>query len=32
MLAERGSEVAAMLELDVPEEMLMERLINRGKT
>ena len=29
---ERGSEVAAMLELDVPEEMLMERLINRGKT
>ena len=32
MLAERGSEVAARLELDVPEEMLMERLINRGKT
>lgn len=32
MLAERGSEVSGMLELDVPEEMLMERLINRGKT
>ncbi|MCI7049962.1 MAG: adenylate kinase [Alloprevotella sp.] len=32
MLAERHTEVAAMLELDVPEEMLMERLINRGKT
>ena len=32
MLAERGTEVAAMLELDVPDEMLMERLINRGKT
>ncbi len=32
MLAERGTEVSAMLELDVPEEMLMERLINRGKT
>lgn len=32
MLAERGTQVAAMLELDVPEEMLMERLINRGKT
>lgn len=32
MLAERGTEVAGMLELDVPEEMLMERLINRGKT
>lgn len=32
MLAERNTEVAGMLELDVPEEMLMERLINRGKT
>ena len=32
MLAERDTEVAAMLELDVPDEMLMERLINRGKT
>lgn len=32
MLAERGTQVSAMLELDVPEEMLMERLINRGKT
>ena len=31
MLAERGTDVAAMLELDVPDEMLMERLINRGK-
>ena len=32
MLAERNTEVAGMLELDVPEEMLMDRLINRGKT
>lgn len=32
MLAERGTEVSAMLELDVPEEMLVERLVNRGKT
>ena len=32
MLAERQTEVAAMLELDVPEEMLMDRLSNRGKT
>ncbi len=32
MLAERGSEVSGMLELYVPDEMLMERLINRGKT
>ena len=32
MLAERGTAVSAMLELSVPEEMLMERLINRGKT
>ena len=32
MLAERNTEGAGMLELDVPEDMLMERLINRGKT
>lgn len=32
MLAERGTEVAGMLELDVPAEMPLERLINRGKT
>lgn len=32
MLEERGTEVAGMLELVVPEEMLTERLINRGKT
>lgn len=32
MLAECNTEVAGMLELDVPEDMLMERLINRGKT
>lgn len=32
MLSERGTEVAVMLELDVPDHMLMERLINRGKT
>ena len=32
MLAKRGTEVAGMLELDVPEDMLVERLINRGKT
>lgn len=32
MLAERGTCVNAMLELDVPDEMLTERLINRGKT
>ena len=32
MLAERGTAVHAMLELSVPDEMLMERLINRGKT
>ena len=32
MLSERGSEVSAMLELDVPTEMLVERLVNRGKT
>ena len=32
MLAERGTTVHAMLELNVPDEMLMERLINRRKT
>ncbi len=32
MLAKRGTEVAAMLNLEVPQEVLMERLINRGKT
>lgn len=31
MLAERGQEVTAMIELDVPEEELMIRLIKRGK-
>lgn len=31
MLAERGHKVAAMIELDVPDEELMKRLINRGK-
>lgn len=31
MLDERGHKVAAMIELDVPDEILMERLINRGK-
>lgn len=32
MLKERNTEVCAMLELDVPDDMLVERLINRGKT
>lgn len=32
MLAERGSAVNAVLELQVPDEMLTERLLNRGKT
>ena len=32
MLAERGTDVAVMLDLDVPEDELMARLINRGKT
>lgn len=32
MLAKRGTEVTGMLELNVPEEMLVERLVNRGKT
>lgn len=31
MLAERGHKLAAMIELDVPEEELMKRLILRGK-
>ena len=31
MLSERGHPVAAMIELDVPEEELMDRLIKRGK-
>lgn len=31
MLAERGQEVTAMIELDVPEEELMDRLIKRGQ-
>ena len=30
MLAQRGQEVTAMIELDVPEEELMDRLIKRG--
>ena len=32
MLAERHTEVTVMLELDVPEDLLIERLLNRGKT
>ena len=31
MLNERGHKIAAMIELSVPEEELMARLINRGK-
>jgi adenylate kinase len=31
MLDERGHKVAAMIELDVPEEELMQRLIKRGQ-
>lgn len=31
MLNERGHKIAAMIELDVPEEELMKRLIKRGK-
>ena len=31
MLQERGDKVAAMIEIDVPEEELMDRLIKRGK-
>ena len=30
MLSERGDKVAAMIELDVPEDELMKRLIHRG--
>lgn len=32
MLAERSTEVSIMLDLEVPEDELMVRLINRGKT
>ena len=32
MLAQRGTQVSAVLQLEVPEEMLTERLLNRGKT
>ena len=32
MLAQRGTEVSAVLQLEVPAEMLTERLLNRGKT
>lgn len=31
MLGERGDKVAAMIELDVPEDELMARLLNRGR-
>ena len=31
MLSERGDKVAAMIELDVPEEELMKRLLSRGQ-
>jgi len=31
MLAERGTEVSVMLELQVPDEMLITRLVERGK-
>ena len=31
MLSERGDKIAAMIELDVPEEELMKRLILRGQ-
>ena len=31
MLGERGHRIAAMIELDVPEDILMDRLIKRGK-
>lgn len=31
MLAKRGTEVSAMIELDVPDEELMRRLIERGR-
>lgn len=32
MLAERNTEVSVMLELEVAEDILIERLLNRGKT
>ena len=32
LLQERGTDVSAMLDLDVPEDLLIERLINRGKS
>ena len=32
LLAERGEEVSAMIELDVPEEELVKRLVERGRT
>ncbi len=32
LLKERGTEVSAMLDLDVPDTLLVERLINRGKS
>ena len=32
MLQDRGTDVSAMLDLDVPEDLLIERLINRGKS
>ena len=31
LLEERGTEVSAMVDLDVPNDLLVERLINRGK-
>lgn len=31
MLDERGHKIAAMIELDVPDDILMARLLNRGK-
>ena len=31
MLKERGQDISVMLDLDVPEEELMTRLIKRGK-
>ena len=31
MLGERGHRIAAMIELDVPEDILMDRLIKRGQ-
>lgn len=31
MLGERGHDITAMIELDVPDEVLLERLVKRGK-